>query len=132
MPEEELQLEDLPPEEREHVKRMLLKLMRMGIGAVYGEEDAEGGEALVDCEPRLERCRAACCAMNFALTKGEAEAGNIEHDAGRPFFIKRREDGYCSHLDRETLRCTVWALRPTYCRKYDCRSDSELEGAEWL
>lgn len=125
-------IDDLPPEEREQVKRMLLKLMKMGIGAVYGDEDDGEGETCVDCSSMLERCRAACCTFHFALTKDEAEAGNIAYNPEKPFFINREEDGYCTHLDRETLRCLIWAERPARCRKYDCGADPELTDAEWL
>ncbi len=111
---------------------MLLKLMKLGIGAVYGDEDSGEGEALVDCESRIEKCKAACCAMHFALTREEADAGNIAHDTERPFFIRMEDDGYCSHLDKGSLRCSNWAERPARCRRYDCGRIPELADAGWL
>ncbi len=125
-------IEDLPPEEQERVKRMLVKLMELGIGAVYGDEDDGEAEALVDCDSMLGKCKSACCTFHFALTKEEADAGNIAHNPKRPFFVKREDDGYCTHMDRDTLRCLIWAERPARCRKYDCRKDPELKDAEWV
>lgn len=119
---------ELSPEERAYVSRMLLRLMELGIGAVYGDEE-EGEEAVpVDCGERLGQCRAVCCTLNFALTKREAEEGLIAHDPKRPFFIKRQEDGYCAHIDRGTLRCLLWPHRPARCRRYDCRTDPHISG----
>jgi Fe-S-cluster containining protein len=132
MSDEELELEDLPEEEQERVKRMLVKLMEMGIGAVHGDEEDGEPDAIVDCNPLLSSCKSACCTFLFALTKKEADEGNIEHDPKRPFFIKIQEDGYCAHLDRDTLKCLIWAERPVRCRKYDCRQDPELKDAAWL
>lgn len=111
---------ELSPEERAYASRMLVRLMELGIGAVYADEE-DGEEAPVDCGERLGRCRAACCTLNFALTKGEVEEGSVAHDPKRPFFIKREEDGYCAHIERDTLRCRIWPRRPARCRKYDCR-----------
>jgi hypothetical protein len=132
MSDEELELEDLPEEERERVKRMLVKLMEMGIGAVYGDEVDDQPDAAVDCGSMLGGCRSACCTFHFALTKKEAGEGNISHDPKRPFFIKIDEDGYCAHIERDTFKCLIWAVRPARCRKYDCRQDPELKDAAWL
>jgi Fe-S-cluster containining protein len=115
----------IPPEEQRRIKRMLERLMELGIGAVYADEDG-GREASVDCEARLPLCRAVCCTFHFALTKQEAREGRIAHNPRRPFFIKRDEDGYCPHMDRDTCRCSVWPHRPARCRNYDCREDPEV------
>jgi Fe-S-cluster containining protein len=122
------ELEDLPPEEQERVKQMLIRLMELGIGAVYGDEGDSDESARVDCKDRLEHCRSVCCTFQFALTKKEVRAKKLIHNPERPFFIKRDKDGYCPHLERTTLRCSVWPDRPARCRKFDCRTDPEV----WL
>ena len=38
----------------------------------------------------------------------------------------RDPDGYCPHLNRQTLQCEVWEARPLRCRRYDRRKDREI------
>ena len=116
----------LSPDEKERIIRVLEKMMEMGIGAVYGDEDDGVPDAAVDCEKRMNTCRSICCTFQFALTKEEVEQGAIGHNLAKPFFIAREEDGYCPHLDRDSLQCSVWHERPLRCRQYDCRNDREI------
>ncbi len=113
----------LSGEEQKHLIAVMEKMLEMGIGAVYGEEDEGEADAEVDCKARLSECRSRCCTYHFALTKAEVEKGRIRHNPKRPFFIAREADGYCPHLDRRSLLCRVWADRPLRCRRYDCRRD---------
>lgn len=112
-------------DEKDRLVSIMIKTMEMGIGAVYGQED-DAPDAIVDCRSRLPWCRAICCTFNFALTKDEVERELIEHDPDRPFFIAGEKDGYCSHIERGTLRCSVWSQRPMRCRKYDCTGDPDV------
>jgi hypothetical protein len=112
-------------DEKDRLVSIMIKTMEMGIGAVYGQEDS-GPDAVVDCGSRLPWCRSICCTFNFALTKDEVKEGLIEHNPDRPFFIAREKDGYCPHLERDTLRCSVWSGRPLRCRKYDCTGDPDV------
>lgn len=114
------------PEERERLLAVMEKMMAMGIGVVYGEEDPDVPDAAVNCSERLTRCRSICCTFTFALTREEVREGLLPYEPSRPFFIKREADGYCPHLDRITLQCTVWDRRPLRCRRYDCRDDVEI------
>jgi Fe-S-cluster containining protein len=46
--------------------------------------------------------------------------------------MRRLDDGWCAALDRETLRCTIYAVRPQVCRDVatggvECR----VERDEW-
>ena len=64
---------------------------------------------------------------SIRLTKDEVEAGYVQYNEERPFFIARSpDDGYCPHMDRETYACKVYENRPLRCRRYDCRDDSEV------
>jgi len=101
----------------------MIKTLEMGIGVVYGQEDEGIPDAVVDCDARLQQCRSICCTFQFALTKEEVQKGKIKYDPKRPFFIARDEDGYCPHLDRQTLKCTIWSDRPLRCRRYNCTND---------
>lgn len=116
----------LPPEERERIVHVMEKMMEMGIAVVYGEEDPDAPDAVVDCADRIDECRSICCTYRFSLTREEVEQGRIQYEPSRPYFIKRDPDGYCPHLDRKSLKCSIWNVRPLRCRQYDCRDDREV------
>ena len=80
----------------------------------------------IDCTARLPLCRARCCAFSFALCAQDLDEGVIRWELERPYLIRHEEDGYCTHLDRATLGCTVHARRPATCRGYDCREDARV------
>jgi Fe-S-cluster containining protein len=113
-------LADIPPEQREKILSLMEKMMEMGICAVYGQEEEGLPDAIVPCEANIRSCKARCCTLQFALTREEVEKKLFKHNPSRPFFIARDRDGYCPHLDRGTLQCTVWSQRPLRCRRYDC------------
>lgn len=85
-------------------------------------------EVTIDCESRVELCKAACCKMLFPLSQQDIEERVIHWQLGRPYVIAKGEDGYCQHLERNCLSCTVHAARPLPCRVYDCRNDRRI----WL
>lgn len=85
----------------------------------------EGG-AEIDCESRIEHCRAACCRLQFALSKEDVEEGVVRWDLSRPYLIAHGSNGSCVHLDPETKGCGVYRKRPLPCRKYDCSNDRRI------
>ncbi len=115
----------IPPEQREKILALMQKMVEMGICAVYGQEEEGLPDAVVDCEANIRSCKAMCCTLQFALTKEEVQKDLFKHDRSRPFFMTRDLDGYCPHLDRDSLRCTVWSERPLRCRRYNCRDSSD-------
>ncbi len=117
---------DISHEEDKRIAPIIEKMLEMGMGAVYGQEDEGVPDAYVDCEANIRHCKAICCTFNFALTKKEVQKGHIKHNTRRPFFIARDSDGYCPHLDRDTLQCNIWEERPLRCRRYDCREDPDV------
>jgi Fe-S-cluster containining protein len=54
------------------------------------------------------------------------QQGIVQHNKERPYFIARDDDGYCPHLDREKLHCTIWQNRPLRCRRYQCHDDENV------
>ncbi len=118
--------EELPEEQRVYIKKMIEKLMEKKILVVYGDEDEKDETVVFDEGGRRELCRAICCSFIFALTKKDVEKGVVKWNPKRPYFIAREEDGYCPHLDRETLMCKVWEDRPERCKNYDCRKDTNV------
>jgi len=68
----------------------------------------------IDCESRLPLCRAACCRLSFALSKQDVREGIIRWNLEKPYVIAKDGDGYCIHLEKEAMSCSVWKSRP--CR----------------
>lgn len=129
MPPDQTEDEDqeLPEEQKAYIRKMLERLMELGIGVVYGVEDNQN-EVMIDHQGRRSLCRAVCCSFIFALTKEEVRKGHFRWNPKRRYFIARDEDGFCPHLNRETLHCEIWEERPQSCRQYDCRKDQNV----WL
>jgi Fe-S-cluster containining protein len=115
----------------EVAKRLVTKFREVGMGAVFQDPEHDKytfaeREVKIDCEHRLPVCKAACCRLNFALSRQDIEEGIVKWDLGRPYMIAHDADGYCRHLDRQGCRCTVYANRPVPCRAYDCRKDKRI------
>jgi len=85
----------------------------------------EGAE--IDCENRKHICRAACCTFAYALSLQDIREG-IRWSLGKPFMNAKEADGYCVHLNRDTLTCSIYERRPAVCRQYSCRNDQRV----WL
>jgi Fe-S-cluster containining protein len=103
-------------------------------------EQAAKPEQFVDCAARMPVCQAVCCKLSVQLSAGEVEAGNVRWDLGKPYLLRREADGRCTHQDRGTGFCGVYADRPKPCRQYSCANDRRIwrdfEGMvlnkEWL
>lgn len=80
----------------------------------------------VNCNERIPICHAVCCKLDFALTATEVEEGKVKWDLGRPYFIRKRENACCTHLNTETSGCSVYEHRPGVCRVYSCANDTRI------
>jgi Fe-S-cluster containining protein len=80
----------------------------------------------VNCAERMHICHAVCCKLHFALSAPEVDAGTVRFDLGFPYMIRHDSDGYCTHNDRSTGRCGVYADRPGVCRRYSCANDERI------
>jgi Fe-S-cluster containining protein len=87
---------------------------------------AERPAVQVDCAARMRICQAVCCKLEFALTREEVLAGEVQWDLSRPFFVGRATNGYCVHNDRRTGGCGVYADRPAICRRWSCANDPRI------
>jgi len=99
------------------------------IGAAIrpAETEQDSSEpATVDCDARMHICHSVCCKLDFALSAQEIETGSLKWDLGRPYFIRHEADGLCTHNDRATGGCSVYADRPSICRKYSCEHDDRI------
>ena len=122
--QDNLQISD---QERKRIISILNRMLEMGICSIYGQEEEGLPDASIDCRRRIQECRAACCTLTFALTRDEVQKGIIKHNPEKPFFISKNTEGYCTHLDPNSMECTVWNDRPLRCRRYDCREDNRHE-----
>jgi len=82
--------------------------------------------AEIDCAARYYLCKGSCCRLRFPLTRQDLDEGVVRWDYSRPYLNAQRADGYCTHNDPATLRCTIYAQRPTVCRQFDCREDPRI------
>lgn len=122
-----LTTEELDDRKSQVAERLVKRFVDSGLGLMYQDPEYDkytfDKEADVDCESRLNTCKAVCCKLPFALSKQDVEEGIIRWEFGRPYLIAHGGDGYCVHLDRNTYKCTVREHRTVPCRGFDCRNN---------
>ena len=124
-----LEVTELDERKKAIAGRLVKKFINEGMGLTFQEreQDKYAFEAVqIDCETRLPFCKAACCKLRFALSKQDVEEGIVKWEFGRPYLIARGENGYCIHMDRGRLNCTIHSRRPVPCRGYDCSADKRI------
>ena len=127
-----LTVEELDERKRQVAERLAEKFRDNGMGVIRQEPEYDkytfGDGVKIDCENRIHLCHAACCRLQFALSRQDVEEGVVKWDFARPYLIQQDKDGYCVHLEGKTCRCTIYEHRPVPCRAYDCRNDKRI----WL
>jgi hypothetical protein len=127
-----LSIEELDGRKREVAERLLRKGREQGVGVLLQEPEYDkysfAQEAEIDCAGRIELCRAACCRLPFALSRQDVHEGVVHWELGQPYIISQEPDGYCTHMQRGSCRCTIREQRPVPCRAYDCRKNNDI----WL
>lgn len=125
-------IEELEARKDAAAQRVAAQFQQQRIGVQMGEErdkyNLGAQEARLNCADRRAVCRAACCKLDFALSAQDIEEGTVRWRLDQPYMIRKGADGYCIHLDRETLQCTIYERRPAICRLYSCRNDPHV----WL
>ncbi len=125
-------IEELDERKRTVGQRLVERLRQSGNGVMLQEPEQDKytfEQAVeIDCETRIDLCKAACCRLPFALSKQDISEGVVHWDLGQPYWIEQGDDGYCNHMARDTCDCTVYAYRPVPCRAFDCRDDARI----WL
>ncbi len=83
--------------------------------------------ATISCD----NCDAVCCRLTVVLMPEDRVPNRfvIENDHGTQIMAKG-EDGWCQALDLNTMRCTIYDMRPGICRKFAmggpyCRSERD-------
>jgi Fe-S-cluster containining protein len=82
----------------------------------------------VPCAELMPICKARCCQLSFPLSTQDLDGGVVKFDYSRPYRIRKRPDGHCTHQHPDTGGCTIYDERPAPCRGYDCRDDERI----WL
>jgi Fe-S-cluster containining protein len=125
-----IDIEVLDQKKKEIAGRLVEKFRQEGIGAAYQDPEHDKytfeGSVEIDCASRLHLCKASCCRLRFALSHQDVAEGVVQWDFGHPYFIAQGEDGYCRHLDRGCMGCSIHEQRPVPCRGYDCRKDQRI------
>lgn len=80
----------------------------------------------IDCAALLPICQARCCKLTVCLSAQDLDEKVFDWNYGKPYQIRKKEDGYCAHSEPESHRCTVYGHRPATCRTYDCRNDRRI------
>lgn len=78
-------------------------------------------------------CPAICCQLKVILVAGDDPPEQfIDEDEDGQQIMGKADDGWCAALDRDTMSCGIYELRPMVCREFDMGgSDCLRERAEW-
>jgi len=85
-----------------------------------------GADILPEPKPACSNCEASCCRLEVRLITDTGVPDQfIEINRWGEQSMARLADGWCAALDRDTLRCSIYAQRPLVCREfemgeYDC------------
>lgn len=83
-------------------------------------------------------CKASCCRLQVLLFDDpDVPPSMIASSDWGGQVMRREEDGWCTALDRNTLRCTIYEQRPQLCRDYamgseECVQERRGDGDEGL
>ena len=86
-------------------------------------------DVTTEAEPQVAcaHCWACCCRLEVIL---HSSTGVPEHfvdiNSWGASVMARFDDGWCAALDRDSLLCTIYNVRPAICR------DFEMGGVECI
>jgi uncharacterized protein len=73
----------------------------------------------VDHDVTCANCEACCCRLEvMLLTETGVPDRFIQTDKWGGLSMARLDDGWCSALDRNSMKCTIYTKRPLVCREY--------------
>jgi Fe-S-cluster containining protein len=81
-------------------------------------------EEAVSCS----NCAACCCQLEVMLiTDTGVPQRYIDTDDWGGEVMLRLDDGWCAALDRDSMRCTIYEVRPLICREFETASPECLD-----
>ena len=73
----------------------------------------------IDPTVQCTSCEAVCCRLTVVLMpEDRVPAWLVARDEHGLETLAKGEDGWCAAIDPNTFRCTIYADRPTVCRKF--------------
>lgn len=106
-------------------------------GTISIEIGADGAYLRFDCQclDALPYCFAQCCALRGTLVAKEEIKQNpvlaefvVEEQEFNAYLMMRDSDGFCTCLDRDTRRCTIYNDRPITCQQFHCTLGAHSRG----
>ncbi|WP_166267754.1 YkgJ family cysteine cluster protein [Marinobacter caseinilyticus] len=87
-----------------------------------------------DPEITCSSCEACCCRLEVLLiTDTGVPEKFIETDEWGGQTMARLNDGWCAALDRSTMMCRIYEVRPWVCREFEMGSyECQVERADHL
>lgn len=82
----------------------------------------------VDCATLIPLCGARCCSFNVALSNQDVVERKLPFVVDEPYMLPRDPVTKRCTCMNAAGACTVYEVRPSTCRTYDCREDRRV----WL
>jgi len=77
-------------------------------------------EITTDTDISCARCEACCCRLEVILITDTGVPDRfIATDQWGGMSMAQLDDGWCAALDRNTMKCTIYAQRPQNCRDFE-------------
>ena len=89
----------------------------------------------IDPNISCSNCAACCCQLEvLLLTDTGVPERFISTDEWGGETMLRLDDGWCAALDRDTMRCTIYEVRPLVCREFatgspECQDERQGMGS---
>jgi len=81
-----------------------------------GVDPSTGADNNISCT----NCMASCCRLKVMLiTETGVPERFVEIDKWGARSMLRLDDGWCAALDRNTMMCTIYSMRPLICREFE-------------
>jgi Fe-S-cluster containining protein len=73
-------------------------------------------------------CKACCCRLEVMLMGDDDIPVELtEQDQWGGWVMARLDDGWCAALDRKTMLCTIYEIRPMICGEYQAGDSDCLQ-----
>ena len=74
----------------------------------------------IQTDVSCQNCEACCCRLEVMLftDTGVPDRYVLDREGEIP-VMRRLEDGWCAALDRNTMMCRIYEVRPLICREFE-------------